>query len=137
MPHSQQVPVTRWFSGVRLEVEAELEVVGQLLLRRGLILVQQDGVVVAALQPPLVALHPAGGVLLLQQVPSRSRFAILVERNPVDRTLHPGIADASWYVYARELELTSGPSTLEISVFLCNFVTSRITNSIYLCFGPW
>ena len=110
VPHSQQVPVTRWLSCVRLEVEAELEVVGQLLLRRGLVLVQQDGVVVAALQPPLVALHPAGGVLLLQQVPSRSRFAILVERNPVDRTLHPGIADASWYVYSRELELTSSPS---------------------------
>merc|ERR1719305_1821551 len=109
VPHSQQVPVTRWLSCVRLEVEAELEVVGQLLLRRGLILVQQDGVVVAALQPPLVALHPAGGVLLLQQVPSRSRFAILVERNPVDRTLHPRIADASWHVYTRELELASSP----------------------------
>ena len=129
--------MTWWLSGVRLEVKAELEVVGQLLLRWGLVLVQEDRVMVAALQPPLVGFHPAGWVLLLQQVSSRSWFAILVERNPIDRTLHPGIADASWYVYARELELTSGPSTLEISVFLCNFVTSRITNSIYLCFGPW
>ena len=109
VPHPEQVQVTRWLGRVRLEVEAELEVIGELLLRRGLVPVQQDGVVVAALQPPLVALHPAGGVLLLQQVPSRSRFAILVERNPVDRTLHPGIADASWYVYSGELELASSP----------------------------
>ena len=109
VPHSQQVPVTRWFSGVRLEVEAELEVVGQLLLRWGLVLVQEDRVMVAALQPPLVGFHPAGWVLLLQQVSSRSRFAILVERNSVDGTLHPGIADASWYVYSGELELTSRP----------------------------
>ena len=101
--------MTRWLSCVRLEVEAELEVIGELLLRRGLVPVQQDGVVVAALQPPLVALHPAGGVLLLQQVPSRSRFAILVERNPVDRTLHPDIADASGYVYSGEQELTPSP----------------------------
>ena len=101
--------MTRWLSCVRLEVESELEMVGQLLLWRGLVLVQQDCVMVAALQPPLVGFHPAGWVLLLQQVSSRSRFAILVERNPVDRTLHPGIADASWYVYSGKLELTSGP----------------------------
>ena len=101
MPHSQQVPVTLWFSCVRLEVEAELEVVGELLLRWGLVLVQQDGVMMAALEPPLVGFYPAGWVLLLQQVSSRSWFAILVERNPVDRTLHPGIADASWDIHSR------------------------------------
>ena len=109
VPHSQQVSVTRWLSCVRLEVESELEMVGQLLLRRGLVLVQQDRVMVAALEPSLVGLHPAGWVLLLQQVPSRPWLAILVEWNPVDRTLHSGIADASWYVDTRELELTSSP----------------------------
>ena len=117
VPHSQQVPVTWWLSGVRLEVKAELEVVGELLLRWGLVLVQEDRVMVAALKPPLVGFHPAGWVPLLQQVSTRSRFAILVERNSVDGTLHPGIADASWYVYSGKLELASRP--LQISFYLC------------------
>ena len=116
VPHSQQVPVTGWLSRVRLEIKSELEMVGELLLRRGLVLVQQDSVMVAALQPPLVGLHPAGWVLLLQQITPRSWFAILVERNPVDRTLDPGIADASWYVHSRELKFSSSPSRLQISV---------------------
>ena len=102
--------MTWWVACVRLEVESELEVVGQLLLGRGLVLVEQDRLMVAALEPSLVGLHPAGGVLLLQQVSPRSWFAILVERNPVDRTLHPGIADASWYVHSRELKFSSSPS---------------------------
>ena len=116
MPHSQQVPVTWWLSRVRLEIESELEMIGELLLRWGLVLVQQDSVMVAALQPPLVGLHPAGWVLLLQQIAPRPGLAILVERNPVDRTLHPGIADASWYVHSRELKFSSSPSRLQISV---------------------
>ena len=48
--------MTRRFRCVRLEVEPELEMVGELLLRRGLVLVQEDGVVVAALQPTLVVM---------------------------------------------------------------------------------
>ena len=102
--------MTRWFSGVRLEVEAELEVVGQLLLGRGLVLVEQDRLMVAALKPSLVGLHPAGGVLLLQQVSPRSWLAILVERNPVDRTLDARVANARRHVHTRELELASSPS---------------------------
>ena len=126
--------MTRWLSCVRLEVESELEMVGQLFLRRGLVLVQQDRVMVAALEPPLVGLHPAGWVLLLQQIPSRPWLAILVEWNPVDRTLHSGIADASWYVDTRELQLTSRPSRLQnkLLVILWNFgyMASKISNSI-------
>ena len=102
--------MTWWVACVRLEVESELEVVGQLLLGRGLVLVQQDRLMVAALEPSLVGLHPAGGVLLLQQVSPRSWLAILVERNPVDRTLDTRIANARGHVYSRELELASGPS---------------------------
>ena len=110
MPHSQEVPVTWWVACVRLEVESELEVVRQLLLGRGLVFVEQDCLMVAALEPSLVGLHPASGVLLLQQVPPRSWLAILVEWNPVDRTLDARVANARGHVHTRELELASGPS---------------------------
>ena len=123
VPHSQQVSVTGWLRCVRLEVESELKMVSQFFLRRGLVLVQQDRVMVAALESPLVGLHPAGWVLLLQQIPSRPWLAILVEWNPVDRTLHSGIADACWYVYTRQLELTSSPSRLQIYEMLVTIFT--------------
>ena len=97
VPHPQQVPVTRRFRCVRLEVEPELEMVGELLLRWGLVLIQQDRVMMAALQPPLVGFHPAGWVLLLQQIAPWPWLAILVERNPVDRAFH-----LSWLVFKKK-----------------------------------
>ena len=134
MPHSQEVPVTWWVACVRLEVESELEVVGQLLLGRGLVLVEQDRLMVAALEPSLVGLHPAGGVLLLQQVSPRSWLAILVERNPVDRTLDARVANACGHVYSRELELASGPSKVIHAHIMFKM---KNENGYHLCFGPW
>ena len=133
MPHSQEVPVTWWVACVRLEVESELEVVRQLLLGRGLVFVEQDRLMVAALEPSLVGLHPAGGVLLLQQVPPRSWLAILVEGNPVDRTLDACVANAGRHVYSRELELASGPS----KAIHTHIIKKKNENGYYLCFGPW
>ena len=134
MPHSQEVPVTWWVACVRLEVESELEVVGQLLLGRGLVLVEQDRLMVAALESSLVSLHPAGGVLLLQQVSSRSWLAILVERNPVDRTLDACVANARRHIHTRELELASGPSKV---IHAHRIMHKKNENGYHLCFGPW
>ena len=134
MPHPQQVPVTRRFRCVRLEVEPELEMVGELLLRRGLVLVQEDGVVVAALQPTLVGFHPAGWILLLQQIAPRPRLAILVERNPVDRTLDARVANARRHIHTRELELASGPSKVIHAHIMFKM---KNENGYHLCFGPW
>ena len=134
MPHSQEVPVTWWVACVRLEVESELKVVGQLLLGRGLVLVEQDRLMVAALESSLVGLHPAGGVLLLQQVSPRSWLAILVEWNPVDRTLDTSVANARGHVHTRELELASGPSKV---IHAHHIKSKKNGNGNYLCFGPW
>ena len=68
MPHPEQVQVTRWLGRVRLEVEAELHVVGEQLVGRALVPVQEDVLVVAAGEAALVGLDPAGGVALLQEV---------------------------------------------------------------------
>ena len=125
--------MTWWVACVRLEVESELEVVGQLLLGRGLVLVEQDRLMVAALEPSLVGLHPAGGVLLLQQVPPRSWLAILVEWNPVDRTLDASVANARRHVHSRELKLASSPS----KAIHTHITKKKNENGYYLCFGPW
>ena len=68
MPHPEQVQVTRWLGRVRLEVEAELHVVGEQLVGRALVPVQEDVLVVAAGEAALVGPDPAGGVVLLQEV---------------------------------------------------------------------
>ena len=84
--------MTRWLGRVRLEVEAELHVVGEQLVGRALVPVQEDVLVVAAGEAALVGLDPAGGVVLLHQVALRLGQAVLVEWDAVNGPLDLMIA---------------------------------------------
>ena len=93
----------------------------------------------AAGKSPLISLNPASGVVLLHKVPAGLGQTVLqsgdqdqgkqatlqvdirtvnnmlrteshlVERDSVDRSLHPRVADTSGHVHPGELDLASGP----------------------------
>ena len=94
---------------VGLEVKPELEVVGEELLRRLLVGVQEDVLVVAAGQPSLVRVHPAGGILLLHEVAPGFREAVLGEGDAVDGALYSGVADARGGVQTGEVQGRPAP----------------------------
>ena len=91
----------------------------------------------AAGESSLIGLNPASGVVLLHKVAARLGQTVLqsgdqgkqetlqvdiktvnnmlqneshlVERDSVDRSLHPSVADTGGHVHPRELDLASGP----------------------------
>ena len=108
--------------------------VGEELGWRGLVLVQEDGLVRAAGQAALVRLHPARGVLLLDQVAWRGdrvtlycstcsvstfRFiqTILVERTTIEAALDPAVAHAGRLVQDRHLHRVARPGVGYCSQF--------------------
>ena len=109
--------------------------VGEELGWRGLVLVQEDGLVRAAGQPALVRLHPARGVLLLDQVACRGdrvtlyysicsvctfRFiqTILVEWTTIEAALDPAVAHAGGLVQDCHLHRVTRPGVGYCLVFI-------------------
>ena len=63
---------------VGLIVEPELHLIAENLVRRCLVLVQQQVPVVTAAQTSLVSLNPAGGIFLLNQITFVQETVIII-----------------------------------------------------------